>query len=818
MGGGGKKGGKKSSRKKKTYTKAQKMAQKRIAAKKTAPKSTKTKSTPASTGRAPSKVKTKAQQMATARKEAGKTISSVKAANKQSMTDAAKARHAKFKQTGVQTFGGKKTNFSKAEQKRISDAGYSVAGYSKAPFKSETQLQVDRDNKLYGNTFPSGGLNISEEGKKVAAAQLSEKKLANKELARLEKVNPGTANYIKSLPPNIQTDALIGGRTQAPGAELAIGLGTLGLGKMLLGGGLLGGLKGFALGGAKKGLGYKGTQVGFTGMGKTGFDAISAGAKFKPGTFKLFGKTFNKPQILGSGAYSSPSKFNVPGTTKLGASRYAGTSGSLGGTQTPGGVIQSIVSGKAPRIGFLESQAKVSPGMFDKGVNLANKISQGAYGKSTLANVFRSQMNTGIAPGGGIGSNITGANLGKLGIVSAGGLNLGGTGGVDSGEPTGSSTGRTVVTTDKDKNINYDVKGIAKDAFLGLADAATFNKFDFDNLGRPGDNKTFTQKFETFKKSPLQQAIISKQLGIDAKRIINEGEDAAKSLFSNYIGNIDASSKKGIRQPIAKFLKDVGSDDATAMAGRAIDAFGYDDPNFSNEPNKLTKFLSSVSPIPNLSEENVQDIRHTFNKTVTTPSEIQGKSILKNVPYTQALGFANRIVSGKLSDSTGEAMNQLGMQNVGGIDDAINLGMQINTNKGLEGTVANKRFGELDNLIQKYGPGKGQIPTLPSIIKGIGGSLGATGGGTSPLQIQGGSGMTATVPVTNQQQQLASVLPVSTTQTGTDSSNLSKIMQDAYSNQMSLYGMNPNYFAQFMMQKSRRPLKKFKQVFNRNYF
>ena len=56
--------------------------------------------------------------------------------------------------------------------------------------------------------------------------------------------------------------------------------------------------------------------------------------------------------------------------------------------------------------------------MFDKGVTLANKISQGAYGKSTLANVFRSQINTGIAPGGGIGSNITGANLGKLGIVS----------------------------------------------------------------------------------------------------------------------------------------------------------------------------------------------------------------------------------------------------------------------------------------------------------------------------------------------------------------------------------------------------------------
>ena len=121
-------------------------------------------------------------------------------------------------------------------------------------------------------------------------------------------------------------------------------------------------------------------------------------------------------------------------------------------------------------------------------------------------------------------------------------------------------------------------------------------------------------------------------------------------------------------------MKDVGSDDATALAGRAIDAFGYDDPNFSNEPNKLTKMLEFTG-LPQLSEENVQDIRHTLNKTVTEPSDIQGKSMLKNVPYTQALGFANRIVSGKLSDSTGEAMNQLGMQNVGGIDDAVNLGI-----------------------------------------------------------------------------------------------------------------------------------------------
>tara|TARA_Y100000996_G_scaffold339124_1_gene275995 strand:+ start:473 stop:1756 length:1284 start_codon:yes stop_codon:yes gene_type:complete len=45
---------------------------------------------------------------------------------------AAAARHAKFKQTKVQTLGGKRTSFSNAEKKRIKDAGYSVSGYSKA--------------------------------------------------------------------------------------------------------------------------------------------------------------------------------------------------------------------------------------------------------------------------------------------------------------------------------------------------------------------------------------------------------------------------------------------------------------------------------------------------------------------------------------------------------------------------------------------------------------------------------------------------------------------------------------------------------------
>jgi len=55
-----------------------------------------------------------------------------KSKKKTKVQKAAAARHAKFKQTKVQTFGGKKKNFSKSEETRIKKAGYKVEGYSQA--------------------------------------------------------------------------------------------------------------------------------------------------------------------------------------------------------------------------------------------------------------------------------------------------------------------------------------------------------------------------------------------------------------------------------------------------------------------------------------------------------------------------------------------------------------------------------------------------------------------------------------------------------------------------------------------------------------
>lgn len=152
------------------------------------------------------------------------------------------------------------------------------------------------------------------------------------------------------------------------------------------------------------GLSFGGVQAGFTGMAKAGFEAIMGGDIFRLGKFK--------PQILGRGAYSAP--------TMKGAQRYAGAQGSLGGRQVPGGVVKSIVPGGAPRINFLEPQAKVKPEMFDKGKRLADKLLRGEYSRSALANQLRAQLGSGVAspvgarPGRGFGAISGGIELGAL--------------------------------------------------------------------------------------------------------------------------------------------------------------------------------------------------------------------------------------------------------------------------------------------------------------------------------------------------------------------------------------------------------------------
>ena len=703
-----------------------------------------------------------------------------KAANAAKMKSAAAARHAKFKQTKVQTFGGKKTTFTKAEQKRIKDAGYSVAGYSKAKpnLGAGTAAMVAADNAQYGNTFPSGAIGISEEGKKQAEE--------NKAIKAATDSAFGT-NFNKYK-------GQIGGKLATTFAD------TFAKPKYMYQGNMAGRLPGLS--------NYFSPDVG------TGMPYMKGG--------KLRGIPFT-----GGDATGSLTRFNVPNDAKLSRSVLGVRQYKLSPSQMKNlgmGVTDDAAKFAAKGLGKYGVRAipfvGAVPSLIDAGVRIRDKDYTGAA--LSIGSAIPGKI--GWASLGGLAAYdatkaLTGDTAQVASAADTGGLNIGG---VDSGDTEGSNTGRTVVSTDKDKKINYDIGGIAKEAFTrynrfpaSALDALTGNKYDFDNLGRPPT--TVSEQIESLKKSPIQKAILSLQTGVDADRMINEGGPAAQEIMKNYVSKIDASSATGIRRPIAELFRDTAGEnqtDATAMAGRAISAFTVDDDNFSDKPNKLTKLLKFTG-LPQLSEENVQDIRHTFNKTVTEDTGIPGKG-LTNIPYTQALGFANRITAGKIKDGVEESLNQLDMKNVPTLDDAVALGSQFKTNMETEGTITQKRMQELDALYKKYGPGGGQAPTIPSIIKGIGGAVGRSGG-SGAMQIKGGSkGMTATIPDTIIPEILP--LPTTTAQGGTNATDLAQIQQQAYNNQLSMYGMNPNYFAQFRQPRFNTRPKRFRQQFNRGYF
>lgn len=253
----------------------------------------------------------------------------------------------------------------------------------------------------------SGGIPITGAGQDdtLIAAKTGEAILTEKDQADLSQ------RYVdRNTGQPLNVPQYLAGRK--PGSVNLGNLGFPGFGGGFFGGGMIqkfnnGGIIGGAMNlfSRPKGLSIKGVQAGFTGMAKEGFEAIMGGDKFRLGRWK--------PQILGRGAYSAP--------TMKGAQRYAGASGSLGGKQTPGGVVKSIVPGNSRRINFLEPQAAVKPATFDKGKLLADKLLQGAYANSPLANKLRMQLITGTAQNVGIGLGRTlsrGAGLLNAPVIS----------------------------------------------------------------------------------------------------------------------------------------------------------------------------------------------------------------------------------------------------------------------------------------------------------------------------------------------------------------------------------------------------------------
>ena len=137
--------------------------------------------------------KQKVQDAATARKKAGVTVKDTIAANRQAVKDFATNQHAKFKQTGVQTQGGTRSSdsYSTREKKAITDAGYNTKSYGTDKARSDTDVQVSRDNARYGDTFPAGAFSPT----KPAYSQAEQPRFKEGQLVAGDYTSPTVKNY-----------------------------------------------------------------------------------------------------------------------------------------------------------------------------------------------------------------------------------------------------------------------------------------------------------------------------------------------------------------------------------------------------------------------------------------------------------------------------------------------------------------------------------------------------------------------------------------------------------------------------------------------
>jgi len=751
--------------------------------------------------------------------------------NKQKMQDAARKRHQKFKQTRVQTFGGKKTSFSKSEQKRITDAGYSVAGYSKAPAQSNTQLQVNKDNQMYGNTVPAGSFGISEAGKiqaeknkaeaaaakkaEAAAAKKAEAAAAKKAAAAAKKEATRKSTFDSSRLSNAFSDKAFSQYMQAGGISninrnvfnnpnnyLNRGLNTrfADESKVRFGDPFSTFRKNIN---PKTLFGDDALQVGKS--DKT----FAAGKRGNP--FGRIDQAFNpfRPADKG-GPGSGPTPL-----TRETIKRFGPTTLNFASSLIPGYNIgkQIFNEGRADSATTkaISNIDNVNVGGLSIGFNSPESTDIGAR----VGRFFTSLP-------GKVADAFTGGDT-QVASTEAGGLNIG-SGGVDSGDAPQSNVGRVLTFG---KNLVQQPKAalaygvdVANQLFSPrLADGTLTGNQDFaGNL--PGD-KGFDNR-DVQLKSAVNNAMDSKfvqqygeNLGLP-KNFKAQTKDALAALGENYQGA--TADRDGIYKGTSETLKNLSSDKRLAPVAKFLNQVGTDNENVTDaDRNKKFSMMGFQTPFTN---EQAADAITAFQPNV------EGMPGLSRADRGLIQGSGgNRVISGKLTDIAREAItgnigtgDSLGIQKgtpltIGNMLDA---GSTIASNLQKDGTLAQERSAEIARLANQAGK-----ITTPSLIKGL---IPRFGGRSSfrpnAVSSLGTSGSNATTLAAATPTSVEEVLPLPTTatQTGTESGNLASIMQNAYQNQMSLYGMNPNYMTNFRQPRFNRPRQRFRQVFNRGYF
>ena len=394
----------------------------------------------------------------------------------------------------------------------------------------------------------------------------------------------------------------------------------------------------------------------------------------------------------------------------------------------------------------------------------------------------------------------------------AGGLNIGKSaqaseGGVDSGDPTARVSGFKSVRP----------LGIAKEALQGFGDVLTGQQTDFDKLGRLGfgattdklkdaaANMRINEVTDTLKKSPIRQAAVGFNYGIDvpdAIKQVDETRSVLNKTFKDFKGkDIDLGNIKP-----GSLDKNVKAEDLRGGISNAL----Y---NLDRMPT-LARGLSAFNTETDGGgdKEFRKDLRFTFNRKVDAPTGVPGRDLMK----ATTPGVVNRVLSGKLKDMGQEAITQNNLTGGMTADKFDTIASTLNKNLKTEGTIANTRRKELTALAERFGPGGGQAPTPKSILGGVNPFRRSGQGGSNILSRPGGGG-TTTAPVgqlpqvPNPAQVELPVIPQQQEQQGTQASTLAGIQNQSYENTFN------NLMAQFRPRRMGRR-RTFRTSFNRDYF
>tara|TARA_A100000172_G_scaffold47439_1_gene29540 strand:+ start:213 stop:2447 length:2235 start_codon:yes stop_codon:yes gene_type:complete len=729
---------------------------------------------------------------------------------KTAVQKAAAERHTKFKQTKVQTFGGKKTSFSKSEQARIKAAGYSVSGYSKA--KPNTSAQVAKDNAMYGNTVPAGSFGISEAGKAQAAANLAEKRLSA----------PGT--YGTGMPSNPAYKG-VGARETGPVRY--------------------------------KNSDYLTATPYVNAFQRTfGADATLQGNRFNPadrvaaqgaglvdsgvGLFNSF-KNMGPQGLLGFGK-KIPNVGTLPKfqDANLQALRNfssvaipAAMTGGAAGRLNKVGLGQEV---SQMTLGNAAFKAGVRPTLTKTGITGVNPL--------TIAKAFTPGMlKTGPTAGGsaailGTATGLSAAQQAKS--QQTGGLNIGGSSAEASeGETTsGSATGRTlgnrllggidaVVGTDLDGRGGRTTQ-FGERLTDSIGAFGTLNQNLSDLSGQP------TGPVNTAKNLVKSLAVGGKNLSMEDMAASTSFAKAFKDKPLDAVANINTDGSERVIKTLSTL--DKNKDVSEALANYGGEGFQQ---GLRDTASFVTDNYDKLSPDAKENRKVVSDMligndprsefakRLAFQQKENPQLSMQSKIKYASDPnfkqYTGKgeTGFENQIKGinrkemGILGGLGNFVLSNQGRDvvtgNLPGTNNAVDLASNIiNTGRDPSSSTYNQSQAFLRTI------GAGGQPTAGSLIRGVLPNFGGRRGSSRSTTPNRGTGTTGTA---TPEELLIPQTPTYTapTQTGTDSSNLQQIQQQSYMQNLAQLGItNLMQLPQFRTQQQRAP-RRFRS-FRRDYF